>query len=828
MKKTTFWKLLSKDGRQIVIPVNQREYAQGRHNSRSDDVRAVFVNAIYEALTGDKPLSLDLIYGSLEDGRLVPYDGQQRLTTLFLLHWLMALRSGNLDADVCEVLGNFRYDLREETEKFCQQLLVGSAAKAIAGASDRELRTVISDQPWYDAKWDRDPGISGMLTMLQALDDRFTGAAYADAWKKLTSQDAITFLYEEIGKLGATGEELYITMNSRGKELGRFEKFKPKFLELIKKEYSAEEAATFARKLDGEWLDFFWTNFGRNAPDAAKGERTDEVFYNFLWFIFDMLRFLPLENEEITPLPEAEPVAALYQRAEAALNPKREEFWPGHSNLSFLGTVLDKLNGYTGTCGQLFNEYFYAAGDSGMPVQGKISWFEASADLLASVCAGDRKEATHLRRYMLLGFLLWYASGQTSKWRLRHLRNLVCNSSNELGRPEEIARQLSGMAVLLLNGMGVLAKEDIPRETWLQSRFNGRQLEEEIAKRELALKDSEAGRQITWLEDHPFLRGNLSVAYAPTGSAPAFNPDVIERIHNLFVQGLGRDSIKWSEWLAALLATGAFDWWTEQDFVWWWKPSLRLYNGSTVARREIFIGQEPADRLPWSQKSIQKIADWGRKSSTREDLAGAMHKQCERWLQEKENDRAMDWTWYFVRYPEMLPDNCETNGYYYWGKNHWSFLQRQLSKTYASSTNWNPFLWAVWVKAALEDREENGNGLSWEEEPGAVSRNYILFPCGFTLWPAEFGWLILTREGRRPYSQAFQVLRATYGQLNENGYFYIPGLNRLAGEERQKMDADWKAALDSSSDYERENWRICDFQNRIAIGAELAQAILEL
>jgi hypothetical protein len=43
------------------------------------------------------PLNLDFIYGSMESHRpsdFLPLDGQQRLTTLFLLHWYMAWRDG--------------------------------------------------------------------------------------------------------------------------------------------------------------------------------------------------------------------------------------------------------------------------------------------------------------------------------------------------------------------------------------------------------------------------------------------------------------------------------------------------------------------------------------------------------------------------------------------------------------------------------------------------------------------------------------------------------------------------------------------------------------
>jgi len=84
----------------IEVPLIQRDYAQGREAQK--DVRDDFLGALHEALAlpaGDKklPLNLDFVYGSMEAddmSRFLPLDGQQRLTTLFLLHWHLAWCDG--------------------------------------------------------------------------------------------------------------------------------------------------------------------------------------------------------------------------------------------------------------------------------------------------------------------------------------------------------------------------------------------------------------------------------------------------------------------------------------------------------------------------------------------------------------------------------------------------------------------------------------------------------------------------------------------------------------------------------------------------------------
>lgn len=75
----------------IEVPIIQRDYAQGRNQPEVNRIRARFLDALYTALTTPKPITLDFVYGEINDKKtLIPLDGQQRLTTLFLLHWYIA------------------------------------------------------------------------------------------------------------------------------------------------------------------------------------------------------------------------------------------------------------------------------------------------------------------------------------------------------------------------------------------------------------------------------------------------------------------------------------------------------------------------------------------------------------------------------------------------------------------------------------------------------------------------------------------------------------------------------------------------------------------
>ena len=83
----------------IVIPKIQRDYAQGRSTQEAVRVRNKFLDALYEAVEGT-PITLDFVYGNIDkNGVLTPLDGQQRLTTLFLLHWFAAKKEHIQESD---------------------------------------------------------------------------------------------------------------------------------------------------------------------------------------------------------------------------------------------------------------------------------------------------------------------------------------------------------------------------------------------------------------------------------------------------------------------------------------------------------------------------------------------------------------------------------------------------------------------------------------------------------------------------------------------------------------------------------------------------------
>lgn len=238
------WQPLSK----IEIPIIQRDYAQGREGK--EELRENFLKFLLEAVNGT-PKELDFVYGSVRNKILQPLDGQQRLTTLFLLHWFVAVKENKLNDELKNLLTKFTYETRTSSREFCIDLI----NKGIIYNPEQNISTLIIDSSWFFLSWKRDQTIKSMLTMLDDIQQTFKDET--EVWDKLNN---ISFHYIELQNFGLS-DDLYIKMNARGKPLTDFENFKAKFEQHINKEgweSNAEATETFSHQIDTLWTDLFW------------------------------------------------------------------------------------------------------------------------------------------------------------------------------------------------------------------------------------------------------------------------------------------------------------------------------------------------------------------------------------------------------------------------------------------------------------------------------------------------------------------------------------------------------------------------------------------
>lgn len=301
-KKSCLWHLTTENA--IVIPIIQRDYAQGRSNDDVRQIREPFLKTLLEVLESKSgKQELDFIYGSLEKPKdislkninyenFVPLDGQQRLTTLFLLHWFLSIwNESSFRLMRMHFKGKFSYMTRLSSTEFCRNILEYVHPKDIVDSIIKGGRSPISgilkDEGWFHDQWKNDPTVSGMLTMLDTISHQFnniTSSINRDVkaktyFKRLICKDiedvAITFnlLYLNKGNFHLS-DELYIKMNSRGKPLSDFETFKARFESFMAKNTNVNH--DFAGNIDGIWADVFWNMRNNIRP---KSEEDKPVYY---------------------------------------------------------------------------------------------------------------------------------------------------------------------------------------------------------------------------------------------------------------------------------------------------------------------------------------------------------------------------------------------------------------------------------------------------------------------------------------------------------------------------------------------------------------------
>jgi hypothetical protein len=314
-KATTFWNFLNDNT--IEIPIIQRDYAQGRLGK--ENLRKNFLADLKKALDNEIPykdaaMKLDFVYGSTESGILNPLDGQQRLTTLWLLHWYIALSAGKLSDDNCKVFRKFTYETRISSREFCQRLCVPKNFEDFDG---NDIVGFITKQTWFYSAWKQDPTIQSMLRMLggtkttdkkgedivDGIEELFKNTNkdfFKDYWQTLTEKETIVFYHLPLSDFGLS-DDLYIKMNARGKQLTSFENFKADLIGYITKQSEDETLEKIIRaeweklldpkggipiKLDTDWTDIFWSNRSKGIRDKEgktnKSNQIDEIYFAFL------------------------------------------------------------------------------------------------------------------------------------------------------------------------------------------------------------------------------------------------------------------------------------------------------------------------------------------------------------------------------------------------------------------------------------------------------------------------------------------------------------------------------------------------------------------
>lgn len=555
----TFYSLIQKYD--IVIPIIQRDYAQGRVNQKTDEVREDFLDSLYKYLEDGKSHDLDFVYGSVENHSFIPLDGQQRLTTLFLLHWYLmqqvrCINTKNADSSREELIKKilsviqhksddlvtsaFLYETRQTSTRFCNKL-VGLELnlkqlieiKIIDPNGNEKSQPSISatlhDYNWFSPEWDMDPTIQSMLVMLDAIHDKFKDCDHQSFLERLLDDvaPAITFDFMSLDKYNLT-DELYIKMNARGKPLTPFENFKAKFeqyigtLEKIDGDEDKNELSDldhpdqpdvqhyFSFNIDTKWTNLFWAYCQEELREIKKEDlekylenSLDKKMANFIRVIFTY-QFAEdqKDNETLETVLLNKKVDYLsYNRYDKCgiLSPQA---------VSYLIKALDVLSNGNHTINTLLknNSYF----DEDAVFRSVINHFFTELEY-------DKMVRLHAYLKYLVLFKGAYQADDLDEW-MRFVYNLSDLENTRTDDPSRFAAAIKSISKILdeMNSQGQPSVLDFlasKGNDFRMGHFSSWQVTEEVIKAHLMRRPTING--INWtdeilkLEGHDYFNGQI-------------------------------------------------------------------------------------------------------------------------------------------------------------------------------------------------------------------------------------------------------------------------------------------------------------------------------
>ena len=272
----------------------------------SPDIPADAKDALQIAIQQINDVSLEINIGFLysyrpnysegsKDRDLYLIDGQQRFTTLFLLLFYFAIKE-NREKDFFELFKintstgylGFDYRVRNLTHHFFVELFTNT--KTIEDLLD------IRNKIWFLNQFSLDVTIRSIVgdkerkSIFQIFEEKFNNSTekYFDYIKS-----KVKFWHFKTNET-SQGEELYITMNSRGQQLADNESIRAK---LFDSDIVREKPLEWSEQWE-IWQDFFWKNRSK-----TKGFSADEGFNEFLRWVqllkmIEKQIFSPDENLE--------------------------------------------------------------------------------------------------------------------------------------------------------------------------------------------------------------------------------------------------------------------------------------------------------------------------------------------------------------------------------------------------------------------------------------------------------------------------------------------------------------------------------------------------
>lgn len=490
--------------------------------------------------------SLDFIYGYGTENFFIPLDGQQRLTTLWLLHLYLGCMTGR-----SERIGKyqFSYETRDSSARFCEKLLKNTEKLLIKDELCKKNRnnrkttpsTIIKNEGWWFTNWSDDPTISGILTMLDEIDAQFYGSTDNEypnvdmAGESLFDQDKKPIVFQFMSLSGFHDiDDLYIKMNARGLPLTPFEIFKSKLIEDVEKKLDAKSQKEFKSNIDVTWSDVLW----KHKKDG------DKNIDNFLERALKLL----IANEG-TLSSNIKDDSALDNIFEA----KGQHLTFAHNWYEKQGIQFntDLLNRLIGDMSVLFDRNNNLLSTDAVIPDYDSHWFDIVCAIRKWILYGlniDGQELTYDTRLKLHAYLKYEeaftdkVSGRLTAW-MRLVHNLA--EATPIDNSQDMVRALNSVEALLDSYKKSCIPNAISIDKWLKSQegsaikfYAAYQWNEEISKAKLRISAPEWAVPIELAEKHSYLNGQIGITlylagvYEKASYSSTLNPTITADYYN--------------------------------------------------------------------------------------------------------------------------------------------------------------------------------------------------------------------------------------------------------------------------------------------------------
>lgn len=302
---------------QMQIPDMQRDYCWANTISENNNKSLVenFIEDLIGQVDNEEGLQLGLLYAYESPKNYIQLcDGQQRLTTIYLLLCVLYMKSKDEEILSALIMNpkegpvlRFQYAIRESTLSFLTDLIT----EVVLHEKSEEFKlSELRNEDWYFNEYSNDPSIQNILLSLELIDKRLSifETEIKSAFDKLSKLilNKISFLYFDMQNR-TYGEEQFVVLNTTGKPLTKTENMKPLFLGELDDSLKTKGNKTALRHyadLWEEWELFFWKNKNEKHQTADKGLNE---FFRWIYIIEStkLIELLKSENEEYNKAQKA-------------------------------------------------------------------------------------------------------------------------------------------------------------------------------------------------------------------------------------------------------------------------------------------------------------------------------------------------------------------------------------------------------------------------------------------------------------------------------------------------------------------------------------------